>query len=350
MEKTLAELAEYVQGTIVGDGTISIAGVAGLDEAGQGEITFLANPKYRPKLEQTQASAAIVAPDVECSGLNLLKVSNPYLAFAQILTLFSQKFHPPAGIHHTCQLGEEVSIGDLCAIGAYVSIGNHVRIGDRTVIYPGVVIGDRVTIGSDVVLYPNVSLLQEVSLGNRVIIHSGTVVGSDGFGFAPVGGQYYKIPQIGSVVIDDDVEIGANVAIDRATLGETHIHRGVKIDNLVQIAHNVVIDEHSVVVSQVGISGSTKVGKHVTLAGQVGLVGHIRIGDHVMIGAQSGVTKSVPEKSILSGSPAVDQRMWKKSQVSLLKLPDALKRIRAMERKIQELEEQLQSLAESGNE
>ena len=228
-----------------------------------------------------------------------------------------------------------------------MSIGNHVSIGDRTVVYPGVVIGDHVTVGSDVVLYPNVSLLQEVSLGNRVIIHSGTVIGSDGFGFAPVGGQYHKIPQIGTVVIDDDVEIGANVAIDRATLGETHIHKGVKIDNLVQIAHNVVIDEHSVVVSQVGISGSTTIGKHVTLAGQVGLVGHIQIGDHVMIGAQSGVTKSVPEKAILSGSPAVDQRIWKKSQVSLLKLPDALKTIRLMEQKIRELEKQVHNITKS---
>jgi UDP-3-O-[3-hydroxymyristoyl] glucosamine N-acyltransferase len=186
-----------------------------------------------------------------------------------------------------------------------------------------------------------VSILQDISIGHRVTIHSGTVIGSDGFGFAPDGERYYKIPQVGTVVIEDDVEIGANVTIDRAALGETHIHRGVKIDNLVQIAHNVVIGENSIIVSQVGISGSTKVGTHTTLAGQVGLVGHIQVGDNVMIGAQSGVTKSVPDNTILSGSPAVNHRLWKKSQVSLLKLPDALKTIRALEKRVQELEERL---------
>jgi len=347
MKKTLAELAEHVHGMVVGDGEIAIKAVAGLDEAREGEITFLANPKYRPKLRQTKASAVIVPPNIDLPGLNLLKVPNPYLAFARVLTLFSQKYHPPVGIHETCHVGEDVTIGKQCAIDANVSIGNNVRIGERTVVYSGVVIGDHVTIGSDVVLYPNVSLLQDVSLGNRVIIHSGTVVGSDGFGFAPVDGSYYKIPQIGTIVIDDDVEIGANVAIDRATLGETHIHKGVKIDNLVQIAHNVVIGEHSVVVSQVGISGSTRVGKHVTLAGQVGLVGHIQIGDSVVIGAQSGVTKSVPEKSVLSGSPAVEQRAWKKSQIALQKLPETLKTLRAMEQRIRELEEQVRALVGS---
>ena len=338
LKKTLRELAEYVHGTVVGDENLLITAVSGIEDAKEGDITFLANPKYREKLQQTRASAVIVAPDVDISNIAVIKVSNPYFAFAQLLTLFSKKYHPPVGIHETSVMGDDVNIGEQCAIAAHVTIGNHVHIGDRTIIYPGVVIGDHVTIGSDTIIYPNVSLLQEVSVGNRVIIHSGTVVGSDGFGFAPVGGEYYKIPQIGKVIIDDDVEIGANVSIDRATLGATHIQKGVKIDNLVQIAHNVVIGEHSVIVSQVGISGSTKVGKHVTLAGQVGLVGHIEIGDHVMIGAQSGVTKSVPEKTILSGSPAVDQRLWKKSQISLLKLPDTLKTIRALEKRIAELE------------
>lgn len=347
MQKPLRELAEYVHGTVVGDENIIISAISGIEDAQEGHITFLANPKYRAKLQQTKASAVIVAPEVKIPGIAMIQAPNPYLAFAQLLPLFSQKHHPPVGIHETCLLGEEVTIGEQCAIGSHVTIGNHVRIGERTIIYPGVVIADYVNIGADVIIYPNVSLLQEVSIGNRVIIHSGTVIGSDGFGFAPTEkGQYYKIPQIGTVLIDDDVEIGANVTIDRATLGETHIHKGVKIDNLVQIAHNVVIGEHSVIVAQVGISGSTKVGRHVTLAGQVGLVGHIQIGDHVMIGAQSGVTKSVPQKTILSGSPAVDQRLWKKSQVSLLKLPEALKTIRSLEKRIQELEKQLQPIAE----
>lgn len=343
MQKTLRELAEYVGGNVVGDDTLVISAVSGIEDAGPGQITFLANPKYRAKLQETGASAAIVSHGVDIPGIAVIQVTNPYLAFARILTLFARKKHPPAGVHETCIVGQETVLGKDCAIGAHVTIGNYVKIGDRTILYPGVVIGDSVTIGDDTILYPNVSILEDVCIGNRVIIHSGTVVGSDGFGFAPDGNRYYKIPQIGTVVIEDDVEIGANVALDRAALGKTHIQQGVKIDNLVQIAHNVVIGEHSVIVSQVGISGSTKIGKHVTLAGQVGLVGHIQIGDNVMIGAQSGVTKSVPENTILSGSPAVNQRLWKKSQVSLLKLPEALKTLRALQRKIQDLEEQLKT-------
>ncbi len=344
MQKTLRELAEYVHGVVTGDEQTLITSVSGIEDAQEGAITFLANPKYRGKLEQTSASAVIVSPDIDVPGLNLLKAANPYLAFAQILTLFAQKYHPAPGIHAMSSVGEHVTLGDQCAVGAHVTIGNHVCIGERTILYPGVVIGDHVSIGADTILYPNVSLLQEVSIGSRVIIHSGTVVGSDGFGFAPAGEGYYKIPQVGTVVIEDDVEIGSNVSIDRATLGETRICQGAKIDNLVQIAHNVVIGEHSVIVSQVGISGSTNVGRHVTLAGQVGLVGHIQIGDHVIIGAQSGVTKSVPDNTILSGSPAVEQRLWKKSQVSLLKLPETLKTIRALEKKIHELEKHLKLL------
>jgi UDP-3-O-[3-hydroxymyristoyl] glucosamine N-acyltransferase len=241
-------------------------------------------------------------------------------------------------------IGTETTISAECAIAAQVSIGNQVTIGARTILYPGVVVGDGVTIGDDTIIYPNVSVLQDVSIGNRVIIHSGTVIGSDGFGFAPDTAQYVKLPQIGTVQIDDDVEIGANVTIDRAALSVTHIQRGVKIDNLVQIAHSVVIGENSIIVAQVGISGSTKVGKHVTLAGQVGLVGHIEIGDQVMVGAQSGVTKSIPAQTMLSGSPAVEHHQWRKAQVALLKLPDALKTLHALEAKIQELEARLHAV------
>jgi UDP-3-O-[3-hydroxymyristoyl] glucosamine N-acyltransferase len=201
-----------------------------------------------------------------------------------------------------------------------------------------VVIGDGVVIGADCIVYPNVSILQDVRIGDRVIINAGAVIGSEGFGFAPDGETSMKIPQIGTVVIEDDVEIGANVTIDRAALGRTLIQRGVKIDNLVQIAHNVVIGENSIIVAQVGISGSTTLGKHVILAGQVGLVGHIHLGDHAVIGAQSGVTKSVPERTMLSGSPAVDHQVWRKSQVALLRLPEALKTIRALEARIHALE------------
>lgn len=342
MAKTVREIAESVHGAVIGDDTAIISAVAGIEDAGPGQLTFLSNPKYRGKLQETRASAILIAPGIDApGGLILIQVANPYQALAQVLTLFAHKNHPPIGIHPTCVIGEDARIGEHCAIGAHVTIGNRVTIGARTVIYPGVVIGDDVTIGAETLIYQNVSILQDVVIGSRVIIHAGTVIGSDGFGFAPDGEQLYKIPQIGTVRIDDDVEIGANVAIDRAALGVTHIQRGVKIDNLVQIAHNVVIGEHSIIVAQVGISGSTKVGKHVTLAGQVGLVGHLEIGDQVKIGAQSGVSKSVPEKAVLSGSPAVDHLLWKKSQVALLKLPDALKTLRQLERRIEQLEAQL---------
>jgi len=341
MEKQLRELAAYVQGTVVGDDCVIISSVASIEEADAGAITFLSNPKYRAKLPTTRASAVIVAQEIEAPGLNLLKVANPYFAFAQIMRLFEQKFHPPAGIHPTAVMGDNVYVGEGCRIGAHVTIGNHVSIGARTILHPGVVVGDHVIIGADTLIYPNVSILQETRIGDRVILHSGTVIGSDGFGFAPLNGEYAKIPQIGSVVIEDDVEIGANVTIDRAALGQTHIQKGVKIDNLVQIGHNVVIGEHSIIVAQVGISGSTKLGRHVTLAGQVGVVGHIEIGDDVIVAAQSGVPKSVPEKSVIAGSPAVDQTLWKKSQIALHKLPDALKTIRALEQRIRVLEERL---------
>jgi UDP-3-O-[3-hydroxymyristoyl] glucosamine N-acyltransferase len=343
MSKTLRELADYVQGTVIGDDTVEIEGVAGLEDATIRDITFLANPKYRGKAQHTRAAAVIVASGVELPGVAMLQTVNPYLAFAQIVSIFAQKKHPPAGIHPTAVISAETVLDDQCAIAAHVSIGTQVTIGARTIIYPGVVIGDGVTIGADTIIYPNVSILQDVSIGNRVIIHSGTVIGSDGFGFAPDGAQYVKVPQMGTVQIDDDVEIGANVTIDRAALGVTHIQRGVKIDNLVQIAHNVVIGENSIIVAQVGISGSSKVGKHVTLAGQVGLVGHIEIGDQVMVGAQSGVTKSIPTKTVFSGSPAVEHHQWKKSQIALLKLPDALKTLHALEARIQELEARLQT-------
>lgn len=338
---TLRELAEHVNGTIAGDDSLVISGVAGIEEAKPGQLTFLANPKYRVKVQETKASAVIVAPDVEIQGMAMLKTPNPYLAFAQVVTLFSHKKHPPVGVHETCVIGEHSTLGDQCALGPHVTLGNRVVIGERTILYPGVVVGDDVTIGGDCVLYPNVSILQDVRIGNRVIVNSGAVIGSEGFGFAPDGEETYKIPQIGTVIIEDDVEIGANVTIDRAALGQTLIQRGVKIDNLVQIAHNVVIGENSIIVAQVGISGSTKLGKHVILAGQVGLVGHIQLADHVVVGAQSGVTKSVTEGTMLSGSPAVDHRLWRKSQVSLLKLPEALKTIKALEKRVQELEAQI---------
>jgi UDP-3-O-[3-hydroxymyristoyl] glucosamine N-acyltransferase len=334
----LSDIAQFLGGELEGEGDLDIKGVNTLEESQPGDITFLANPKYKAKLHTTRASAVIVNREIFTDRLALVRVDNPYLAFAKIIPLFSKIELPPPGIHPSFITGEEVQIGQNCSILPYVVVGNRVKIGDRTVLYSGVYIGNDVTIGNDVVIYPHVTIMHGVQIGNRVIIHSGAVIGSDGFGFVPQAETYQKIPQIGTVLIEDDVEIGANVTIDRATLGKTHIQRGVKIDNLVQIAHNVVIGENSIIVAQVGISGSTQVGRHVTLAGQVGLVGHIKIGDYVKIGAQSGVTKSIPSHAVVSGSPAVDHLLWKKSQVSLLKLPELIQRVRDLERRVEELE------------
>jgi len=338
----LSEIAEFLGGELEGNGSIEITGIAGLEESQPGHITFLANPKYKPKLYTTRASAAIVTKEIRLDRLALVKVDNPYLAFAKVIPLFSRTEPPPMGVHPSFIAGEGGSIGQNCRILPYVVAGRRVKIGDRTTIYSGVYLGDDVVLGEDVTIYPNVTILHNVQIGNRVIIHSGTVIGSDGFGFVPQTQVYHKIPQIGTVVIEDDVEIGANVTIDRATLGKTHIRRGVKIDNLVQIAHNVVIGEDSLIVAQVGISGSTRVGRNVILAGQVGLVGHIEIGDQVKVGAQSGVTKSIPPNSVVSGSPAVEHNLWKKSQVSLLKLPELMKAVRDLEQRVRELEKTAQ--------
>lgn len=334
----LSDIAQFLGGELEGDAHIEIKGVASLEESQPGDITFLANPKYKVKLHTTRASAAIVTKDTRSNRLALIKVDNPYLAFAKIIPLFHKTELPAAGIHPSFIAGEELILGQNCSILPYVVVGNRVKIGDKTTIYSGVYVGNDVIIGNEVIIYPNVTILHNVQIGNRVIIHSGAVIGSDGFGFVPQANGYYKIPQIGTVLIEDDVEIGANVTIDRATLGKTHIRKGVKIDNLVQIAHNVVIGENSIIVAQAGISGSTRVGRNVTLAGQVGLVGHIEIGDRVKVGAQSGVTKSLPPDSVVSGSPAVEHLLWKKSQMSLLKLPELVKAIRDLERRVKELE------------
>jgi UDP-3-O-[3-hydroxymyristoyl] glucosamine N-acyltransferase len=343
MKKKLKELAEWVGGTVVGDGQVDILNVAAVDDAQAGEITFIANPKYLPKLNETKASAVIVSTEVTQANKALLCVANPYLAFARILTLFSYKPYQPKGIDSNARISPTANLGKDLTLGPFVSIGDRCTIGDRVTLYSGVSVGEDSSIGEDSILYPNVSLYSGTVIGKRVILHSGVVVGSDGFGYVKEGKKNVKIPQVGRVEIEDDVEIGANTTIDRAALGKTIIRRGVKIDNLVQVAHNVTIGEDSIIVAQVGISGSTKIGSNVTLAGQVGVVGHIEIGDNVMVGAQSGVTHDLPANQGYVGSPALGYREFLRAITVFPKLPEMRKTLIEIEKRLKKIEETLSS-------
>jgi UDP-3-O-[3-hydroxymyristoyl] glucosamine N-acyltransferase len=341
MKKKLRELAVWVDGTVIGDGEIEISGVSGIDEAQAGEITFIANPKYLPKLGETRASAVIASKELTRGEKPLLSVANPYLAFAKILTLFSQKPHQPKGIDSNAWISPTARLGKDLTLYPFVYIGDRCSIGDRVTLYPGVYIGEDSSIGDDSILYPNVSIYSGTAIGKRVILHSGVVVGSDGFAYVKEGKKNVKIPQIGRVEIEDDVEIGSNTTIDRATFGKTTIRRGVKIDNLVQVAHNVTIGEDSIIVAQVGISGSTKIGSNVTLAGQVGVVGHIEIGDNVMVGAQSGVLNDLPANQGYTGSPALPHRQFLRAIAIFPKLPEMRKILIEIEKRLKKTEEAL---------
>lgn len=339
MAKTLREIAEFIKGKLQGDPDTLIFGVSGIKEAKEGEITFLANPKYITYLDKTHASAVIVPYDIESINKPVICVENPSLAFAKVISLFvSSTGKHPQGIHPTAVVGKNVKLGKDVCIGAYVVIEDEAEIGDRTVIYPCCYIGYQTKIGKDTLIYSNVSIRERITIGDRVIIHSGTVIGSDGFGFATVEGVHHKIPQIGTVEIGDDVEIGANVTIDRARFDKTVIGKGTKIDNLVHIAHNVIIGENCIIVAQVGISGSTTIGKNVTLAGQVGIVGHISIGDNSIVMAQSGVTKSFPQNSILWGSPAKSADLAKRINACVQNLPRLYKKVSELEKRLMQLE------------
>lgn len=342
MRKTLKEIAEYLGGEVVGDGSVVITGVCGIKEAKEGDITFVANPKYTPLIDKTNASAIITSKEISSAQKPIVRTDNPSLAFAKVVTLAApHAINHPKGIHPSVILGKDVRLGRDVAIGAYSVIGDDVSIGDNSVIYSGCFIGSHSKVGKSVLIYSNVSIREDISVGNNVIIHSGTVIGSDGFGFEMVEGQNIKIPQIGTVVVEDDVEIGANVTIDRARFDKTIIGRGTKIDNLVQIAHNVVVGENSIIVAQAGVSGSTVLGKNVVLAGQVGLVGHITLGDGVVVAAQSGVSKSVPANTAVWGYPAQAMDQAKKVNACVQRLPHLYKVVQELQKKIEELESRL---------
>lgn len=336
----LSEIAERLGGTLEGDGRLEIAAVAGLKEAGPGDLSFLANPKYAAQVATTKAAAVIVPSDwdrpAKCA---LVRVQNSDQAFALAAEFFHEPVPAPApGIHPTAVVAGSAKFGAGVSIGAFCTIEEGVVIGAGSVVSAHCHIGYKTTIGSGCLFYPMVSTREFTEIGNRVIIHNGSVVGSDGFGYAvQPDGSRTKIPQIGKVVIEDDVEIGANVTIDRARFGKTRIGKGTKIDNLVQIAHNVVIGEHSVMCGQSGVSGSTTIGSRVILAGQAGLAGHLEVGDGAIVGAQAGVMKDVPPKDFVIGSPAMNHLQTKKMIANMVTLPKLKDKVRQLEAELAEL-------------
>ena len=341
MGKTLSEIAAFLQAAVVGDGAVEIRDIKGLDEAGEGDLTFLANPKYRKKIATTAASAILVSAPVEGTGKNFIVVKDPYAALARLLALFYPEERDFQGVSPAAFIGPGALVAEGATVYPGVYVGEGARVGRGTVLYPGVYVGHGASVGEDCTLYPNVTVYRRCLIGSRVTLHAGVVVGSDGFGFANPGIENRKVPQVGIVQIDDDVEIQANTTIDRGTLGKTWIQRGAKIDNLVQIAHNVVIGENSIVVAQVGISGSTRLGKRVIIGGQAGLVGHIHVGDNVMIAARAGINKDIPASRIMSGAPAIPHTEWLRLNAHILRLPEMHKTVQELRKKIEELEKKL---------
>lgn len=334
---TLGEIAKLTDGELKGDADQEITGVATLEDAQEGQISFLANPKYREQLHATGASAVILPVGSPDPGRPHILCKNPYFGF----TLVVREFHPPAqpraaGIHPSAQVETSAELGEGSSIGAWVVIEAGARLGNHVTVFPGCFIGRNVRIGDAVTIHPNVHIGEAVEIGNRVVINPGAVIGCDGFGFAQDDGVYHKIPQVGTVVIEDDVEIGANTCIDRATLGATRIRQGCKLDNLVQIGHNVEIGEHSVVAGQAGISGSTKLGHHCMLGGQAGVTGHVTIGDYAAVGAQGGVTRSVEDRQTMAGYPARPVQQELKIAAAQTKLPELLHRVRALEKRLEQ--------------
>jgi UDP-3-O-[3-hydroxymyristoyl] glucosamine N-acyltransferase len=334
----LSEIAEKLGCEVRSGGETEIHRMAGIDEAGPGCLTFVSNRKYVSHIKTTRASAIILGYDVPEVPIPSLRSANPYLAFAQALELFAEPLRPEPGIHPMAIIAPDASIGLNPSIGACVVVGTGCTIGSNAVLYPFVMLYPKATLGDDVVLHSHVVVREHCRLGSRVIVQNGVVIGSDGFGFAPKDdGTYYKIRQTGRVVIEDDVEIGANTTIDRAAVGETVIGRGAKLDNLVQVGHGSSVGDHSVVAAQAGLAGSTQLGRGVKVGGQVGFAGHQAIGDAAVVTAQSGVHGDLEPGAVVSGSPAFDTGTWRRAVIAFAKLPEMLRRISCLEKEMERI-------------
>jgi len=345
MTSTLGQLAAHVGGEVVGDPSLAIRGVQPIERAEAGYLTFVSNSRYIRRLKTTKASAVIVSPDLRDIGKPVIVVSNPYLAFAQLVEFmmgekesYSRTVHPDAAVAESAQIGKDVTIFP------HAYVGERTSIGDRAVLYPGAFVDHDCTVGEDTVIHANCSVYAKSQIGKRVVLHANVAVGSSGFGYAPDGERYHKIPQVGRAVIEDDVDVGSNTTINRGALGDTIIHRGTKIDSCAVISHNVEIGENSLIVSQVGIAGTVKIGRHVTLAGQVGVAGHIEIGDNVTVGAQSGIAHDVAPGQILLGTPVAPIADTRRAWAALSRLPEMRATLRDMQRKIEQLEAEIQTL------
>jgi UDP-3-O-[3-hydroxymyristoyl] glucosamine N-acyltransferase len=329
----LKEIAARLECDLKGDGNLEITGVVGIEKAEAGHLTFVSNPKYAAKVRTTKASAVIVSPDFPDIATATLRSTNPYLTFARAIELFYTPPEPARGIDPTARLSETAKIGEGASIGPFVVIEDDVEIGRNCTIYPFVHICRGVRAGDHFRAYAHVSVREYCRIGNNVILQDGAKIGTDGYGYAKEDdGSYYKIVQSGIVVIEDDVEVGANSTIDRATIGETRIRRGAKIDNLVQVGHSSDVGEDTLLCAQVGLAGSSKIGRSVILTGQVGVAGHLEIGDRVIATAQTGIPNSIEADKVVSGYPAIDNKLWLKSSAVFKRLPELLKRIEALEK------------------
>lgn len=340
MEFTAKQIAEFVNGRVEGNENATISTFAKIEEGKEGAISFLSNPKYTHYIYDTKSTIVLIGDDVELErpvSATLIRVKNAYESVARLLQLYESMKPKKQGIDPLAFISPTAKVGDNCYVGAFAYIGDNAVVGDGCQIYPNTYIGDGVTVGESCIIYPHATIYHGCKLGNRVTMHAGSVVGSDGFGFAPSANGYDKIPQIGIVTIEDDVEIGANTCVDRSTMGSTYVRKGVKLDNLVQIAHNTDIGENTVMSAQVGVAGSTKVGQWCMFGGQVGIAGHITIGNKVFLGAQSGVPGSLKDNQTLIGTPPMEQVPFFKSQAIFRRLPEIYKQLNDLKKEVEAL-------------
>lgn len=345
MEFSAQQIADFLHGEIIGDNQVKVNNLSKIEEGKPGTLTFLANPKYTHHIYTTQASIVLVNRDFEPEqkiNATLIKVDDAYSCLAQLLNLVNQARPEKKGIDKDTYIAASATISQSVYIGAFAYVSENVKVGENVKIYPQVYIGDNVTIGDNTILYPGVKIYHDCVIGKNCIIHASAVIGAEGFGFAPHNGAYVKIAQIGNVIIEDQVEIGANTTIDRATMGSTIVRKGAKLDNLIQVAHNVEIGENTVMAAQVGVAGSTKIGSHCMVGGQVGFAGHITIGDRVNIGAQSGIPNHVSSDTSILGYPAVPAREFARSTVMIKKLPELNQTVKQLQKEIENLKKQLE--------